>query len=95
MKVIKAKKIKGITDVLRLGDKVVIHHHQSIKQSANYQTAEAGYGITLEVGNTDLDIKKGAHRLERLVEELMASKFREQRKLLQNINTETRMEDTE
>jgi hypothetical protein len=87
--------VKPKLSVVRSGGKATITHFQSIKQSANYQTAECTYGVTVEVVDTDRDIVAGQHRLEQLVEDMLTSKFREQRKLLQSIGTETKVTDSE
>ena len=65
--------------------KVKIHVGESIKQSLNYQSAEANYGIEIEVDNTDNAIELGFKRAEELIEERLTVKYREQRTLLEGL----------
>lgn len=68
---------------------VKIIHVQSIKQSLNYQSAEASYGLEVTVIDGDFSIRKGIKRAERLVEEALVSKFEKQGRLLKAL-AETR-----
>ena len=67
---------------------IQLWHHQSFKQSANYQTAEASYGASIIVPSQPLLIKKGVQRLERLVERLLRTKSKEQRTTLNQMANE-------
>jgi hypothetical protein len=91
---LKRKLPKGLTTVTPgvLPGTAVLHHHQSVKQSMNWQSAEASYGLTITVPDNAKAIKAYALRAERLVEDLLTQKFRQHRKLLQNINTETKVD---
>ena len=90
MKLKKSDKLKGVTKVTRTEDSrlgvVTIHHHQSIKQNANYQSAELGYGITVSCKDEPEEIRRHIRRLERIVERAMLPKFHAQGKLLNTIS---------
>lgn len=85
-KITKAKMLpvtSGYTNVMKLPIGVaVITHHQSIKQSLNYQSIEAGYTVTVTAPDDDKEIGKTIRRAEMLVEEAIEPKAREQAQLL-------------
>ena len=64
---------------------VVINHHQTVRQSQNYQSAEAGYAVTITVKDTPKAIRKGIARAEELVEKPLSAKILEQKDLLNTI----------
>ena len=90
MKLKKANKIKGVTTVTHTDDPrlgvVTIHHHQSIKQNANYQSAELGYGLTVSCKDEPEEIRRHIRRVEAIVERAMLPKFKAQGKLLNTIS---------
>lgn len=81
---------KGVTTVTPATDPrigvVTVHHHQSIKQNVNYQSAELGYGITITCVNDQEEIRKTIRRSERIVEHAMLPKFKEQGALLNTLS---------
>lgn len=68
--------------------KIKITHGQSIKQSANYQSADCSYSVEVIVDDTPKAIKKGMKRAESLVEAALALKVTQQRKFLLQITEE-------
>lgn len=80
------KKVKSLP--VNSAPKIKLSHGQSIKQSANYQSADASYSAELVVENTPDEIKKGIKYLETLVEEALALKVTQQRKFLLRITEE-------
>lgn len=64
------------------GETVKIWHTQSVRQSSNYQSAEASYGVEMIVPNTRKAIRKGIHRCEAIVEDPMTEKVTQQQTLL-------------
>lgn len=62
---------------------VIVHMHQSIRQSANYNSAEAGMSLTCVVADDDDAIKAAQDRLTALIEDPLSAKFKEQAKVLQ------------
>lgn len=64
---------------------VRITHSQSMKQSQNYQTSEAHYGISMDVGDSSEEIKAGLRRAEKIVEEALAVKLGQQRTFLSKL----------
>lgn len=75
------------TLITLLGDgaTVQINHSQSIKLSANYQSAEATYGVVFTVQNTQKAIEAAITAAEELIEAPLASKTMQQRELLQKM----------
>jgi hypothetical protein len=67
------------------GKQVLVRHHQTLRQSHDYQSAEMSYGVELLVDNSTVAIRKGFRQAERLVEDALADKFKEQQKLLQSL----------
>lgn len=61
---------------------VEVWHSQSIKQSHNYQSADVTYGVKFTVGNNKSDIDAAVKNAESVVEDALATKVVEQRKLL-------------
>jgi len=61
---------------------VRITHSQSIKQSLNYQAAEANFGVTVECDGTFLGVKKARALAVRFVETALNKKFHQQNTLL-------------
>jgi hypothetical protein len=61
---------------------VKITHHQSVRSSANYQSAEVSYGIELHVANNPKEIRAACAQAEDFVERNLISKVQEQQKLL-------------
>lgn len=78
---------KTVTNTAKLLTKGVVQltHHQAIKQSANYQSAECSFGITLNVPDDKTEIEAGFIRATNIVEKHLASKFQEQRTLLEKM----------
>ncbi len=62
--------------------KVTLTHHQTIRQSFSYQTAEVSYGATITVKDTPADRKRGQAYLEKLVEDRLGEKVPEQAEVL-------------
>jgi len=96
---IKRKKQKGNSDVEKnqvksqatsveklSGTNVIIRHHQTIRQSENYQSAEVSYGVELTVLDSDKSIADGIERAEDIVEVAVVSKAKEHRTLLQHLS---------
>jgi hypothetical protein len=65
--------------------KVKIVHHQTVRQSANYNSAETSYGVEMFVADTETEIKNGIQKAEQIVESALSDKFLQQRKLLQGL----------
>lgn len=65
---------------------VKIWHTQDIKQSQNYQTVGASYGIQMTVKDNPKDITRGILQAESVVEKFLTSKYKEQRNLLEKIS---------
>jgi hypothetical protein len=61
---------------------VTLTHHQTIRQSASYQSAEVNYGATITVEAKPKVYKAALRRLEGLVEEALIVKLAEQRDVL-------------
>ena len=59
-------------------DQLELTHHQSVKQSLNYQTAECGYSIKVAVPNDSASVQRAIAACESLVESAMTLKFKEQ-----------------
>lgn len=57
-------------------------HTQTVRQSANYQSAEVSYGAEIEVPNNPIAIKNGVAYLERTIEGPLVEKLGQHRKLL-------------
>lgn len=68
--------------ISRTDQGVIIHFTQSIKQSQNYQSAEVSIGISIPVGDSDKEVRRGFRRAERLIEEPLVAKFNQQKDLL-------------
>lgn len=66
-----------------------MHVSESVKQSANYQTAEASYGLTAVVDLTIDSLANTVNEMERAIEQLLVDKMKEQRRLLNSLNTQT------
>lgn len=74
------------TDVVPVGEgRVRIWHSQSIKQSLNYQSSDATYGMEITVPDTVTGVNKAIVRCEEMVEKYLTAKFKEQRELLEKI----------
>ena len=71
---------------------VMIQHHQTMKQSMHYQSLECGYSVSALCEDNPNAVKKRIAGLERLVEDFLTAKFRQHRKVLQNLSTETRVD---
>jgi len=67
--------------------RIKISHGQTVKQSANYQSADASYSVELIVDDSPSTIKAGIKRAEEIVEEAMAHKVTQQRKFLLQLNS--------
>lgn len=78
-----SKIIRGET--LSCRPTVELWHSQTIKQSANYQSADCTCGIKLTVDDNEKSIKQGFARAERLVEEQMSPKIQEQIQVLNEL----------
>lgn len=73
----------GTTEMFQIKPGLIqIHHHQSVRLSENYQSAECGYGMTCVVPDTDESIAKTVKRLEEGVEGCLTEKIAEQKDLL-------------
>lgn len=66
-------------------DQVIIRHHQVLRQSHDYQSAELMYGVELVVANTPDAISRGIDRAEEIVEERLIAKADTHRKLLRKL----------
>jgi competence CoiA-like predicted nuclease len=64
-------------------DKVIVRHHQTIRQSSKFQTTEVSYGIELVSENSDSAIHAASKRAEKIVEKRLASKIKQQSELLE------------
>ncbi len=73
------------TKLTKMGKVVSIHHSQSIKLSANWQSAGCTYGVTVEVEDDDEAIQAGIARAEELVESPLVAKIEQQKELLANL----------
>ena len=62
--------------------KVIISHHQVIRPSKDYSSAEASYGIQFEVDNTPQAIVDGFRTAEAYVEKRLTRKFKDHMRLL-------------
>lgn len=67
------------------GDEVVIRHHQVLRQSYDWQSAEVMYGIEMTVKNTPSEIQRGIDRAEEIIEERLIAKADTHRKLLRKL----------
>lgn len=65
-----------------------LSHGQSIKQTHNYQSAEASFSAELVVPYTDKEVRKGFRKLTTIVEENLAKKIDQQREFLHNLTGE-------
>ncbi len=65
--------------------KVKLSHGQSIKQTHNYQSAEASFSAELVVENDSKSVRKGYRRLVQIVEEELARKVGQQRDFLHGL----------
>ena len=75
------------TNVASVGLGIVkITHHQSIRQSHNYQSAEVSYGIEIHCHDDEDEIEKIITRCEETVEQALLVKFKEQGKLLNTLS---------
>lgn len=64
---------------------VKLSHGQSVKQTANYQSAEANYSVELVVPNDKAAIARGFRQLEETVEEVLSHKVQQQRMFLEKL----------
>lgn len=69
--------------------KVKVIHHQTIRQSHNYQSAEVSYGIEIPCDNDELSIKKAYRKAESLVESVLVKKLQQQKELLNGLSGKT------
>ncbi len=61
---------------------VKLHHHQTIRLSQSYNSAEANYGSEITVSDSPSEIRRGFKRLEEMVESCLVAKVAEQQTLL-------------
>jgi hypothetical protein len=61
---------------------VVVSHSQCLRQSHNYQSMEVSYGVQLPCTDDEDDIKRTMKQAADLVEDGLAHKIQQQRKLL-------------
>jgi hypothetical protein len=82
MKIQKTKAPKSETKatVIRSAAKITIHHHQSIRLSKNYNSAEASYGVTIDLPpNVEESlVESSVNYAEEFVQDRLVSKSREQ-----------------
>lgn len=64
---------------------VEIHHHQTIRLSQSYNSAEVSYGAKLTVRDNPKIIQEQFARLENIVETHLVSKSQEQQKFLSQL----------
>ena len=79
------EKVKGTLLKAQSDDRVKIIHFQSVKQSANYQSADCSFGVEIMVENNDKAIQRGIDRAETIVEERLVAKLDTHRKLLRKL----------
>jgi len=83
----KIKKISKATNVTEKnsplsGKELVVYHQQSFKQSANYQSADCAYGVTVTIGKDD-SLEETIKELESIVETRLVAKMSDQRQALE------------
>lgn len=79
-----------VTKTTRAEGKITIFHHQTIRQSHAYQSAEMSYGVEFEVDDNPKSLAKGIEKAEKLVEEALADKFSDQQSLLKSLANQNR-----
>ena len=68
-----------------LADRVLIRHHQTIRQSHAYQTAEVSYGIEIPCDNNEEAIKAARIQAQNFVEKALVRKMKQQQEVLYEI----------
>lgn len=81
----KQERSEPTTILTKLGSSVRVKHHQTIRTSESYNSAELSYGVEMECEDSDAKIKATIRRAEELVEEAMTTKFGQQRDLLNTL----------
>lgn len=84
----KVENKKQTQAVKAVDGKITLTHHQSVRQSHNYQSAEASYGATITVEDTPATVKAALDRLENIVEGRLSHTFREQFEALKVLSGE-------
>lgn len=75
------------SSTLLRGKKVVrIKHHQTIRVSLDYSSAELSYGVELECDDNPVEIQNTIQKAETLVEEPLTAKFQDQQRFLKNLS---------
>lgn len=67
---------------------LVVTHHQQVKQSLDYQSADAGYSIQFSCKEDEFEDK--LMRVELLIEEALGRKVEQQNKLLRALGSKNR-----
>ena len=85
------KPVKGVTSVTKTENAptlgfVKITHHQTIRQSLDYNSAEASYGVELYCPDNPSDIDEAVVRAETTVERCLSDKITEHRGDLEAIS---------
>jgi hypothetical protein len=65
--------------------KVIIRHHQTIRQSHAYQTAEVSYGIEIPCDNNPEAMKIARKKAELFVEKALVRKMKQHQDVLNEI----------
>jgi len=86
VKKIVKKKVGGTTTVTPYSEGLVrIRHHQSIRASKNYNSAEIGYDVTIDAKSTKEAVETAILRLELTVEEAIEAKYSDMLETLNNL----------
>jgi hypothetical protein len=69
---------------------VSVSHFQSVKQSIDYQSADAGYTLRINCIDDPKVIRKAIRRAERIVESALVDKVEQQQQLLRALAEKNR-----
>lgn len=88
-----AGRVKGAITIVAPSQEigiVRISHTQGIKQSINYQSADASYTATIACHDNPKEVRKTIKRAEKLVESALVDKVTQQTRLLKSLGNQNR-----